>query len=129
MKVKTLRVKVFTSPRGEVIIRLQGEKKYLDLFQPAPDSLSGILSLQRPTLPDSRLDLPKIIKTLIPQGIIKEVFIRKQKGNRLIGEIVTAKQRLTILPSAGVFLAMLFNSPIYFEESLGKEDRGRFMVA
>jgi len=129
MKVKTLRVKVLTSPRGEVIIRLQGEKKYLDLFQPAPDSLSGILSLQRPTLPDSRLDLPKIIKTLIPQGIIKEVFIRKQKGNRLIGEIVTAKQRLTILPSAGVFLAMLFNSPIYFEESLGKEDRGRFMVA
>ncbi|HDH43794.1 MAG TPA: hypothetical protein ENG66_00060 [Thermococcus sp.] len=129
MKVKTLRVKVFTSPRGEVIIRLQGEKKYLDLFQPAPDSLSGILSLQRPALPDSRLDLPKIIKTLIPQGIIKEVFIRKQKGNRLIGEIVTAKQRLTILPSAGVFLAMLFNSPIYFEESLGKEDRGRFMVA
>jgi len=129
MKVKTLRVKVFTSPRGEVIIRLQGEKKYLDLFQPAPDSLSGILSLQRPALPDSRLDLPKIIKTLIPQGIIKEVFIRKQKGNRLIGEIVTAKQRLTILPSAGVFLAMLFDSPIYFEESLGKEDRGRFMVA
>ena len=112
MKVKTLRVKVFTSPRGEVIIRLQGEKKYLDLFQPAPDSLSGILSLQRPALPDSRLDLPKIIKTLIPQGIIKEVFIRKQKGNRLIGEIVTAKQRLTILPSAGVFLAMLFDSPI-----------------
>lgn len=129
MKVKTLRVKVLTSPRGEVIIRLQGEKKYLDLFQPAPDSLSGILSLQRPALPDSRLDLPKIIKTLIPQGTIKEVFIRKQKGNRLIGEIVTAKQRLTILPSAGVFLAMLFDSPIYFEESLGKEDRGRFMVA
>lgn len=129
MKVKTLRVKVLTSPRGEVIIRLQGEKKYLDLFQPAPDSLSGILSLQRPALPDSRLDLPKIIKTLIPQGTIKEVFIRKQKGNRLIGEIVTAKQRLTILPSAGVFLAMLFDLPIYFEESLGKEDRGRFMVA
>jgi len=135
LKVKVLNIRVIVAP-NDFIVRLEGGGKILDLCNAPVEAAIGIMTIEadRKHCNQSanvapQLNLNMLLQEIIPADRLKQVELSKLiKENCYVAEAVMGDEKVAVLPSVGVYLAMLFNKPIYFESEIAVDDKRNAMV-
>lgn len=134
MKVKVLNIQVIVAP-NDFIVRLEGGGKILDLCNAPVEAAMGIMTVKADRQHSDQLanvvqlNLNMLLQKIIPVDQLKQVELSKLvKENCYVAEAVMGDEKVAVLPSVGVYLAMLFNKPIYFESEMAVDDKRNAMV-
>lgn len=133
-KLKVGKVAVFQDRSGRFILELKAKSGLLNREQALiigsiPFSIGkGIMQIIYPKKIeqelqklDPRVQLKNILEIILPKKTIKEVYVytRDNKHGFYIARItLTDGKKYNIVPSTGIFLALIQKAPIYLDKAL-----------
>jgi len=137
MKIKVERIEcaIPPIPIGNAGLRLIGNGRHLDMGGVPLDQAYMIFSLQHPDkfneakskaeeLGDKRLVMEELLKLLLPEGCIKEVYVNNLTERGYFEADITIKYKnsnyttVKVIPSNAIALGLIVGAEIYMESEL-----------